>query len=137
MKTTNNAQKTVSRKMIALCFAVILTFAFLNSSGISRNTIKNQSSAKNTENTIGFKFLPLIESHSVNTLTVHSDKLNTAELKVNLDRFWIEEESDEMLKIESWMLNQNLFGTVEANELTDQDKQLVLEAWMTDKEIWK
>ena len=137
MKTRNNTQKTESRKIIALSFAAVFTFVFLNSSGKSNERLKYQSSEFNTENTIGFKFLPLIESHSVHTLTVHSDKPNTAELEVNYDRFWIEEESDEMLKIESWMLNQNNFGSVEANELIDKDKQLVFEAWMTDKETWK
>lgn len=46
-------------------------------------------------------------------------------------------EKEEMLTIESWMLDENYWESTYVNETLESDDSLEVESWMTDASLWK
>lgn len=132
MKTTNNVQKTGSRKLATGIAVLTLTFAALTSGGQSREPLKSIS----TDSQIAFA-APHDNGAKQEGLAVRTkgEKFVMGSNETyELLSFKPEEESS--MKIESWMIDNKYFASENPEFKADAEKSLNIESWMTDKQIW-
>ncbi|MCK5729967.1 MAG: hypothetical protein KAH68_02755 [Draconibacterium sp.] len=142
MKTKNNVQKTILRS-IAVVVSFVLISLTVNGQDFWKKLLENSSfneialamveTPKTTENPVSitdnFIFL-FLENENDPTLNVESWMVND-----NLfggSGFEFIQESDSDLEIEEWMLDESLFHSEECIE-----SALEIEDWMTSEELWE
>ncbi len=141
MKTKNNVQKAILRSAAVVVSFVLISFT-VSAQDFWKKLLENSSfneialamvgiseEIETTEATTDrFNFV-LLEEESEQALEVEDWMIDDNFLGVSV--LEITEESDLDLEVEEWMLDENLFQVKENNE-----SNLELEDWMTSEEVW-
>lgn len=141
MKTKNNVQKTVLRTA-----AVLVSFVLISLTVTAQEFWK----AVLTKSSFNQIALAMVETPKKPVVPVSADTkisqnemyLSDYESKLNLEDWMTDEQSfkvveikevakDENLKIEDWMLNDDLITVT-----TETESPLKVEAWMTESKTW-
>lgn len=88
-------------------------------------------------NTVELTSLLKVASNVPSAEVNPSEKSHATNLNGNHQAFWMNDENEEMLTIENWMISNSYFNSSECLNTDDQDKPLEIESWMTDDKIWK
>ncbi len=137
MKTTNNVQKTRIQRITTISIAAVLTLAFLSTSGKSKDSVKQELTNNFAENSIKIRAQQVNKSDASFALVKAFEMPHSFQTKGSLETIRIEDESEETLKIESWMITNEIFAQTDVLQSDDHDKTLQMESWMTDKNIWE
>lgn len=141
MKTKNNVQKTVLRTA-----AVLVSFVLISLT-VTAQEFWRAVLTKSSFNQIA---LAMVETPKKPDVSVSTDVkssqnemyLNDYDAKLNLEDWMTDEQSfkvvefqemakDENLKVEDWMLNDDLLTVT-----TETESPLKVESWMTDSKTW-
>ena len=118
MKTKNNVQKAILRSAAVVVSFVLISF-----------TVSAQDFWKR-----------LLENSSFNEIALAmvetSNEMETTEPTESFDFNLLEQESEQALNLEDWMMDNNFFGVseLEVNEVNEKD--LEVEAWMLDESLF-
>ena len=118
MKTKNNVQKAILRSAAVVISFVLISF-----------TVSAQDFWKR-----------LLENSSFNEIALAmvetSNEMETTEPTESFDFNLLEQESEQALNLEDWMMDNNFFGVseLEVNEVNEKD--LEVEAWMLDESLF-
>ena len=132
MKTTNNAQKTETRKFKTGILALALLLSTVNSNG----------QAKEFQKPFGNDRQIAYAASQYN-----SGKHETIRVQVKNERSFMsstegsefvrfEPEAENSLQIEAWMLGNKYFTSERPQFGTDAETPLKIEGWMTDSRVW-
>jgi len=123
--------------MTTMTIAAILTLAFLSTFGKSQDSVKQKLVYTFDE----FSSRPSVHQKSENNASLaiakEFDIPQAVEIRISHETFRIEDESEETMKIESWMIFNNFFGQTDDLQSDNQDKPLKMESWMINENIWK
>lgn len=141
MKTKNNVQKTVLRTA-----AVLVSFVLISLT-VTAQEFWRAVLTKSSFNQIA---LAMVETPKKPDVSVSTDVkssqnemyLNDYDAKLNLEDWMTDEQSfkvvefqevakDENLKVEDWMLNDDILTVT-----TETESPLKVESWMTDSKTW-
>ena len=120
MKTKNNVQKTILRSI-----AVVVSFVLISL------TVSGQDFWKK-----------LLENSSINEIAlamVETPKAteNPVNTTDNFFFYFLENDNDPTLNLESWMVDDNLFGGSGFEFIQERDSDLEVEEWMLDESLFQ
>jgi hypothetical protein len=132
---TKQAQKTRTRKLIAVALAATMVMHFQSSFATSHGPSENgtefkkisaidriKTDCKSSESTIilAFRASSSLPNHTKSVVKIVSEEV-------------VQEKN---LKIESWMISNKNFEMNSPNPEASSEKVLTLESWMTSQKIW-
>lgn len=140
MKTKNNVQKAVLRFAAVVVSFILISYtvsaqdfwkSFLENSSfghIAMVLADTETAATDLEKAIPVADME-VETETEDILELESWMINEANF--NISTFEIEEVAEDALELEPWMTNQELFQTA-----TETDSALELEDWMVSDAVW-
>ena len=132
MKTTNNAQKTETRKFATGIIALALILTMVSSNGQAKEFSKPFGNYRQ----IAFAASQYnIEKHEAVRVQVKNERAFTR-LTEGSEFVSFEPATENSLQIEAWMLGNKYFTSKRPEFRTDAEKPLKIEGWMTDKRVW-
>ncbi|WP_167615445.1 hypothetical protein [Maribellus sediminis] len=117
MKTKNNVQKTIT-KAFAVIISLVLISITVQAQEFWKSVLKNNSFHQIA--------MAMVDEASV--------EMDVAPVTTEAT-FYYEEEADEALNVEDWMVNENYFGTG-LNYETETENSLELEDWMVNENLF-
>jgi hypothetical protein len=142
MKTKNNVQKTILRSV-----AVVVSFVLISLT-VSGQDFWKKLLANSSFNEIALAMVETPKGTETSDLTSENFNFSSVEITndptLELENWMLDEsnfgttvfefaqESDNELKVEEWMLNDELFQVKE-----EVGTSLELEPWMTSEKVWE
>ncbi len=118
MKTKHNVQKTILRSAAVIVSFVLISF-----------TVSAQDFWKR-----------LLENSSFNEIALAmvetSNEMETTESTESFDFNLLEQESEQALNLEDWMMDNNFFGVSELEITEISEKDMEIEAWMLNESLF-
>ena len=120
MKTKNNVQKAILRSA-----AVVISFVLISL------TVTAQDFWKKLLTNSSFNEIAI-------AMTETSKKSETpATSTINSSYLFMSEESEEALKVEDWMINENTFNSPVLHVTQEQESELKVEDWMMNEHFFE
>ena len=118
MKTKNNVQKTILKSVAVITSLVLISL--------------------NVNAQYYWKSLPENYNFNENDLALLDNTVETTErADVNVFASFLEQESEETLELEDWMINEALFNGNSIDAKVETEEALELETWMSDENYFE
>ncbi|NQU51564.1 MAG: hypothetical protein HQ522_03390, partial [Bacteroidetes bacterium] len=144
MKTKNNVQKAILKSLVVLTSLVLISITvnaqdFWKSlladnrfNGIELAVLDNRAETR-MKTMDDYTFAESLEEESEETLELEDWMLNENNFEILIS---IEEEIENKLELEDWMTNDDLFNTNSIYLEVETEEALELENWMTDEALF-
>jgi len=149
MKTRNNVQKAATKTLAVIISLVLISFT-VKAQDFWKNVLSNNSfnqiamvMVDNTESSVNESnsasasiadmFAEYLVEESDEVLDVEDWMVNENNFYRNLD---IETEAEGNLELEGWMMNEDVFNTVTEALQAEPEESMELENWMTTEKIF-